>query len=139
MNIVFNYDIVNFRIRNAGKVKTVVNKIIADSSKKQGKINFVFTSDERMLDINKEFLNHDYFTDIITFDYCTDKEVSGEIYIGVPTVRENAGIYGKTFKDEIHRVIFHGALHLCGFDDQTDDDIKKMRSMEEKYLVFLSL
>jgi probable rRNA maturation factor len=139
MNIVFNYDIKSFRIRNAGKVKTVVNTIIADNNKKQGRINFVFTSDERMLDINREFLNHNYFTDIITFDYCTDKEVSGEIYIGVPTVRENAGIYGKTFKDEIHRVIFHGALHLCGFDDQTDDDIKKMRSMEEKYLVFLSL
>jgi len=139
MNIVFNYDIENFRVRDTGKIKTIIRKIIEDSGKEPGEIGFVFTSDERILDINREFLKHNYFTDIITFDYSSGKTVSGEIYIGVPTVKENAGVYGKAFKDEIHRVIFHGVLHLCGYDDQNDADKTEMRSMEEKYLVFLSL
>jgi len=139
MNIVFNYDIKNFRIRNAGKIKSVIKRIIKDSGKEPGTIAFVFTSDEKILEINKEFLKHNYFTDIITFDYSAERTISGEIYIGVPTVKENAGIYGKAFNDEIHRVIFHGVLHLCGYDDQNNDDRTEMRSMEEKYLVFLSL
>jgi len=139
MNIVFNYDIENFRVRDTGKIKAVIRKIIEDCGKQPGEIGYVFTSDERILEINREFLKHNYFTDIITFDYSSGKTVSGEIYIGVPTVKENAGVYGKAFKDEIHRVIFHGVLHLCGYDDQNDADKTEMRSMEEKYLVFLSL
>jgi probable rRNA maturation factor len=139
MNIVFNYDIESFRIRQTGKIKSVIKRIISDKGKRTGSLNFVFTTNEKILGINREFLNHNYYTDIITFDYCTEKVVSGEIYISVPTVKENAIAYCKTFKDEISRVIFHGVLHLCGFDDQNDDDMKEMRSMEEKYLVFLSL
>jgi probable rRNA maturation factor len=139
MDIVFNYDIESFRIRQTGIIKSVIRRIVSDKGKKTGNLNFIFTTDEKMLGINREFLNHNYYTDIITFDYSTEKLVSGEIYISVPTVKENAIAYGKTFRDEISRVIFHGVLHLCGFDDQNDDDMKEMRSMEEKYLVFLSL
>jgi|WetSurMetagenome_2_1015567.scaffolds.fasta_scaffold10836_2 probable rRNA maturation factor len=139
MNIFFNYDESKFRIREPGKVKKTIEKILIDNNRKLGEINFVFTSDEKILAINREFLKHNYFTDIITFNYSIDDIVSGELYISVPTVRENAEIFGNAIKDEINRVVFHGILHLCGYDDQSEDDRMEMRSMEEKYLVFLSL
>jgi probable rRNA maturation factor len=137
MDIIFNYDIKNFRVANSGKIKEVIKKIISDNKKQTGSIGFVFTTDERILEINEEFLRHKYFTDIITFDYSSGKTISGEVYISIPTVKENARIYGKTQKCEIQRVIFHGILHLCGFDDQTEEERSKMRYMEDKYLVFL--
>ena len=139
MSIVFNYDIDGFRVRESRKIKSVIKKIISDTERKEGKIRFIFTSDEKILDINREFLRHNYFTDIITFDYDEGNTVSGEIYISIDTVRENSEIYRKRFNDEIHRVIFHGILHLCGFKDKSEPEQKKMRYMEEKYLVFLSL
>ena len=139
MSIVFNYDIDGFRVRESRKIKSVIKKIISDTERKEGEIRFIFTSDEKILDINREFLKHNYFTDIITFDYDEGNTVSGEIYISIDTVRENSEIYRKRFNDEIHRVIFHGILHLCGFKDKSEPEQKKMRYMEEKYLVFLSL
>lgn len=139
MSIVFNYDIDGFRVRESRKIKSVIKKIISDTERKEGEIRFIFTSDEKILDINREFLKHNYFTDIITFDYDEGNTVSGEIYISIDTVKENSEIYKKRFNDEIHRVIFHGILHLCGFKDKSEPEQKKMRYMEEKYLVFLSL
>ena len=139
MSIVFNYDITGFRVRESRKIKSVIKKIISDTERKEGEIRFIFTSDEKILDINREFLKHNYFTDIITFDYDEGNTVSGEIYISIDTVRENSEIFRKSFNDEIHRVIFHGILHLCGFSDKSEPEQKKMRYMEEKYLVFLSL
>jgi len=139
MSIVFNYDIENFRVRESKKIKSVIKKLLTDENKEEGLIRFIFTSDEKILDINREFLNHNFFTDIITFDYGEGNTVSGEIYISIETVKENSEIYNKSFKDEIHRVIFHGILHLCGYKDKSEPEIKEMRYMEEKYLVFLSL
>ena len=139
MSIVFNYDITGFRVRESRKIKSVIKKIISDTERKEGEIRFIFTSDEKILDINREFLKHNYFTDIITFDYDEGNTVSGEIYISIDTVRENSEIFRKSFNDEIHRVIFHGILHLCGYSDKSEPEQKKMRYMEEKYLVFLSL
>jgi len=137
MNVHFHYDVENFRIRNSGEIKKVIYKIALDCSKKVKSIDYIFTTEENILCINKEFLNHNYFTDIITFDYSDENSVSGEIYISVPTVSENAHIFGKEFKDEISRVIIHGVLHLCGFKDHTEKEQKLMRSMEDKYLSFL--
>ena len=139
MSIVFNYDITGFRVRESRKIKSVIKKIISDTERREGEIRFIFTSDEKILDINREFLKHNYFTDIITFDYDEGNTVSGEIYISIDTVRENSEIFRKSFNDEIHRVIFHGILHLCGYSDKSEPEQKKMRYMEEKYLVFLSL
>ena len=139
MSIVFNYDIENFRVRESKKIKSVIKKLLTDENKEEGLIRFIFTSDEKILDINREFLSHNFFTDIITFDYGEGNTVSGEIYISIETVKENSEIYNKSFKDEIHRVIFHGILHLCGYKDKSEPEIKEMRYMEEKYLVFLSL
>lgn len=97
-------------------------------------VDIVITSDEKVYEINREFLGHDYYTDIITFNYNKGKTLSGEIYISETRVRENARNFGTTFGSEMKRVIFHGFLHLCGYEDRTEGEKKKMREMEEMYL-----
>ena len=86
------------------------------------------------MDVNQQYLQHDYFTDIITFDYCEGDKLSGDLFISVDTVKENAIEYGTEFKDELNRVIVHGVLHLIGYDDHTEEDIMEMRSKENYYL-----
>jgi probable rRNA maturation factor len=101
-----------------------------------GDIDFVFCSDEDLLRINREFLAHDYYTDIISFDYSDNKNkvLHGEIYISVDRVTENASSMKVYFQEELHRVIFHGVLHFCGFRDKSKLDRRKMREMEDKWL-----
>lgn len=99
-----------------------------------GDISIIFCSDNYVLDINQRFLQHDYFTDIITFDYCEGDRLSGDLFISVDSVRENSVEFGTEFKEELNRVIIHGLLHLMGYDDHTDADIKMMRSKENYYL-----
>ncbi len=99
---------------------------------KKVKLNYICCSDEYLLTINKQFLDHDTFTDIITFDLSeTDAELVGEIYISVDRVRENAAKFGVSYLNELHRVIFHGALHLCGYTDKTAADKQEMRRQED--------
>lgn len=110
-------------------------KMVAGSEvRKIGNITIVFCSDNYILDINQRFLSHDYFTDIITFDYCSGNTLSGDLIISIDSVRENALEYGVDFEDELNRVIVHGLLHLIGYDDHTEEDIKTMRSKENYYL-----
>lgn len=110
-------------------------KMVAESEiKRIGDINIIFCSDPYILDVNLKYLQHDYFTDIITFDYCEGKTLSGDLFISIDSVRENSIFYGTEFIDELHRVIVHGVLHLIGYDDHCDDDIKVMRSKENYYL-----
>lgn len=98
-------------------------------------LTFVFCSDEYLLSINKEYLNHDYYTDIITFNLAnTGHPVEGEIYISLDRVKENAQKLNETYKNELHRVIFHGALHLCGYRDKTIEEQSKMRKKEDYYI-----
>ena len=124
--------------------RTLAKEVLRDLFKKERKqlagLTYIFCSDEYLLDINKQFLNHHYYTDIITFDLSEDKrQVTGEIYISIDRVRENAREFKTTFQKELLRVIFHGALHLCGFKDKTDKDQMLMRKAEDKYLhYFLS-
>jgi probable rRNA maturation factor len=100
-----------------------------------GELQYVFCSDAYLLDINRQFLDHDYYTDIITFDLSEPNEpINAEIYISVDRVRENAGEFKTNVAFELHRVIFHGALHLCGYRDKTAAEKKIMREMEDKYL-----
>lgn len=99
-------------------------------------IQYIFCSDEFLLDINRNFLQHDYFTDIITFDLSEKKtDLCGEIYISIPRVKENAKTYGNTFYAELHRVMIHGILHLCGLKDKTAKQEKEMRSAEDEALL----
>ena len=94
----------------------------------------IFCSDEYLLDVNRKYLNHDYYTDIITFDYCEGPVLSGDLFISVDSVRENASFYGTEFADELNRVIVHGLLHLIGYDDHAEADIATMRAKENYYL-----
>ena len=118
--------------------KTLNNRwlrLVAESEiRKIGDISIIFCSDNYILDVNQKYLQHDYFTDIITFDYCEGEKISGDLFISVDSVRENAIEYGTDFKEELNRVIVHGILHLIGYDDHNDDDIRQMRSKENYYL-----
>jgi rRNA maturation RNase YbeY len=134
LRISFHYDIGKFRLRDSRILKKTAGRIVADAGKRGGVIDVIITSDEKVYEINTEFLGHDYYTDIITFDYNEGSVLNGEIYISEPRVRENALKYGTTFGAEMRRVIFHGVLHLCGYDDRTEGEKKKMSEMEEMYL-----
>lgn len=103
--------------------------------RKLGDISVIFCSDPYILDVNKKYLQHDYYTDIITFDYCEGDVLSGDLFISVDSVRENASFYGTDFENELNRVIVHGVLHLIGYDDHTEEDIAVMRSKEDFYLL----
>ena len=104
-----------------------------------GNVSVIFCSDNYILDINQRYLQHDYFTDIITFDYTEGTKISGDLFISVDSVRENSIEYGTEFEDELHRVIVHGILHLIGYDDHSEEDIKVMRAKEDYYLSLLEL
>ncbi len=134
MRINFHYDINKFRLRDSRILKNTAGRIVSDAGKKVGSIDIVITSDEKVYEINTEFLGHDYYTDIITFNYNDRSILNGEIYISEPRVRENAVKYETSFGSEMRRVIFHGILHLCGYDDSTERERKKMSEMEDMYL-----
>ena len=110
--IAFHYQ-TDFRIEESSKYTNWINDCLRHYKCNAGAIDYVFCSDEQILDINQKYLNHDYFTDIITFQYSTAPELSGEIYISVDRVRENADTYGESFERELQRVIIHGILHLA--------------------------
>lgn len=107
-------------------------------AEKEGKIldeiALVFCTDDYLLEINQQHLGHDYYTDIVTFDYCWDNHVSGDLFISLDRVKENADEFDKTFNNELHRVIIHGVLHLCGYKDKSDEDETMMRQKEDEAL-----
>lgn len=110
-------------------------RFVAESEMKTvGDVSIVFCSDNYILDINQRYLQHDFFTDIITFDYCEGDRLSGDLFISVDSVRENASEYGTEFADELNRVIVHGLLHLIGYDDRTEEQTAEMRRKENYYL-----
>ena len=111
-------------------------KMVAEAEGKRiGDISIVFCSDNYLLDINKKYLKHDYFTDIITFDYCEGNTLNGDLFISVDSVRSNAAFYETEFHVELRRVMVHGLLHLMGYDDHTDEDITQMRAKENACLL----
>jgi probable rRNA maturation factor len=133
-DISFHSDYPRFRLKDADQLKTWINKTILSEKKRPGALNFVFCTDEFLLDINRRFLKHDYYTDIITFDYSAYPVVSGDIYISTDRVKENAATEKQTFDDELHRVIIHGVLHLLGQQDKGAVHAKQMRKKEDLYL-----
>ena len=106
-------------------------KSLASTEDKQLKdLSVVFTDDDYLLEVNKQYLNHDYYTDVITFDYSVDNHVSGDIMISLPRVKENAESLKVSYEEELYRVVFHGLLHLCGYKDKSASDEQLMRSTE---------
>ncbi len=115
-------------------LRTWIKAVIGEEKKKTGDISFIFCSDEYLLGINQQYLEHDYYTDIITFDDVSGELISGDIFISVDRVRENAEIYGQSFSDELHRIIIHGVLHLLGYKDKEPDQKEIMTGKEDYYL-----
>jgi rRNA maturation RNase YbeY len=119
--------------------KMQIKTLLEMEGKKIGDLCLIFCSDDFLLDINKKYLGHDYYTDVITFDYTVDNSVSGDIFISVERVDENAREFGVAFEHELSRVIYHGVLHLCGYKDKAEDEERTMREKEDFYLKTLSI
>ena len=111
-----------------------LSKTIQEEGFLLGDITVIFVTDGYLLEMNKKHLNHDYYTDIITFDYCDENIISGDLFISIDRVRENAATFDSPFLQELKRVMIHGVLHLCGHKDKTKEEEENMRSLENKYL-----
>ena len=121
--------------KNKKRETTAWIKQVAQSyGKKVGDIGYMFVDDEKILEVNREYLQHDYYTDIITFDYCEDDELNGDLVISLDTVRTNAELFGKTYEEELYRVIIHGVLHLIGINDKGPGEREIMEAAENKAL-----
>lgn len=125
---------IKFRFTGRRAASYWLKKVALEEGRLIGDINVVFCSDSYILDMNRKYLNHDYFTDIITFDYCVGDILSGDLFISVETVKDNSAFYGVSFEEELFRVIVHGVLHLIGYDDHSEEDKKTMRLKENFYL-----
>lgn len=113
-------------------------KAVASSYEKRvGEIAYIFCSDEKILEVNRQYLKHDYYTDIITFDYCEGNKLSGDIFISLDTVQTNSEQFHSTYNDELHRTIIHGILHLCGINDKGPGEREIMEAAENKALAML--
>jgi len=135
MNISFNF-LAKTSLPKRQQLKSFIKDIFKNEKKKARSLNYIFCSDQYLLEINKTYLGHNYFTDIITFDLTEpgSKTIEGEIYISIDTVKDNAKRFKTTISKELYRVIFHGVLHLCGYDDKTITDKSQMTEKENYYL-----
>ncbi len=133
MRIDFSSQTISFSLKRRSAVRKLILSLIKKEKKKAGKINFIFCSDHFLLELNKKFLRHNTLTDILTFQY-PSKELTGEIYISIPRIRDNSKNLNVAFENELHRVMIHGVLHLCGYKDKKAGEKKKMREKENYYL-----
>ena len=127
----FNYEL-TFQLDNEESYPQWIQDVITSEGKELGEINYIFCDDEYLLNINKQYLDHDYYTDVISFDYTEANLVSGDVFISIDRVKENAADYDVTFDEELKRVIIHGILHYCGYKDKSDADEALMRIKEEE-------
>ncbi len=135
MNIKIFYDNVNFRLKESKKIRILIEKIIRKEGKYSENLLFIFTDNSKILEINREFLNHNWFTDVISFDYSEEKyNIKGEIYISIETVKINANNYKVSLKSEVLRVMVHGTLHLCGYEDSNERLKILMRREEDQWI-----
>lgn len=134
--VLFFEEDINYTLKEKDKISTwIQNAARSEEFEKIGVVNFIFCSDDYLLEINKKHLNHDTYTDIITFDTSSEgKEISADIFISIERVEENAKNFKVSFLNELHRVMIHGILHLCGYDDSTEKEKLEMRKQENYYL-----
>jgi probable rRNA maturation factor len=131
----FYFEKVGFALKEREKLKSFINNLIVKEKKNLINLNYIFCNDNALLEINRTYLNHDFYTDVMTFDLSSArKEILADIYISVDRIGENAKSLKLAFKEELHRVMFHGLLHLCGYNDKTDAQRKRMRKKEDFYL-----
>ena len=115
-----------------------IRKVAALYGKRAGDISYIFCSDEKILEVNKQYLQHDYYTDIITFDYSEGTKISGDLFISLDTVKSNSDMFGTNYVEELHRIIIHGVLHLCGINDKGPGEREIMTAKENEALTLLS-
>lgn len=135
--ISFQNQSISFKLKNKTKLKLWIKTIVDKEKYALGALNYIFCSDDELLEINIKHLNHNTFTDIITFDYTENKKISSDIFISIDRVIENSKKFDTTFENELHRVMIHGVLHLCGYKDKTKSDAELMRKKENAALKFL--
>lgn len=134
--ISFNYE-TEFTLENETLFSDWISRVILSENKKEGDINYVFCDDDYILEINKQYLDHDYYTDIISFDYSVGNELHGDVFVSIDRVKENAADFDATFDEELKRVIIHGILHYCGYKDKSETEEILMRQKEnEKTAMF---
>ena len=132
--ILFHFKI-KYKLKNRRKIKSLIKNIIEEENKIIGDINYIFCTDNYLLDINSKYLSHNTLTDIITFNFCENKKISGDILISLDRIKENSSIFEQSFNKELYRVMIHGVLHLIGYNDKTSKEKEKMREKEDYYLV----
>lgn len=135
--IFFHTHLISFRINERAELRRVLERLFANEKKSPSRVDYIFSTDDYLLELNQAHLGHDYFTDVITFDYTdpkTDDGIIGEVYISVHRIRENAGCYKVSVTVESRRIMIHGALHLCGYKDNTSGARARMTSKEDYYL-----
>lgn len=133
------YNVIDVKMPEISHRETTkwVRAVAASYGKRVGEVAYVFCNDDKILEVNRQYLKHDYFTDIITFDYCEGDMLSGDLFISLDTVRTNAELFNKTYDDELHRVIIHGILHLVGINDKGPGEREIMEEAENKALDLL--
>jgi probable rRNA maturation factor len=129
--ISFNYEL-DFTLDNEQAFQDWLSEVIISENKTEGEINYIFCDDEYLLEINKQYLDHDTLTDIISFDYSIGNDLHGDIFISIERVKENALDFNVSFQEELKRVMVHGVLHYCGYKDKSENDEKLMRQKEEE-------
>jgi probable rRNA maturation factor len=130
------YDETSFRIKSWKKTREAIVKVISGEGKTPGDLNFILTTDKILKTINGEFLKHYYNTDVISFKYGEENLITGEIYISIETVKRNAKNYKVSYTDELQRVLVHGVLHLCGYNDESKEEKMKIRKLEDYWLAY---
>ena len=129
--VIFNYE-TDFQLENESDYEQWIDAVIESEGKEPGEINYIFCDDEYLHNINMQYLNHDTLTDIISFDYCIGDLISGDIFISVERVQDNAKDYEVSFNEELLRVLAHGVLHYCGYKDKTEQEALVMRTKEQE-------
>ena len=136
--ITYNADGVRMPSIRKRETTAWIKAVAAEYGRRVGEVGYMFVSDEKILEVNREYLGHDYYTDIITFDYDEGDRINGDIVISLDTVRSNAELFGKEYQDELHRVIIHGILHLCGINDKGPGEREQMEAAENRALAMLA-
>lgn len=137
MNITYQAEGIDFPKIEKAKLSEWIKNVAQKYDKQVGEISYLFCDDEKILEVNREYLDHDFYTDIITFDYSEDNTISGDILISLQTVESNSQMYRTEYLEELHRVIIHGILHLCGLKDSTLEDETLMRKAEDDALAMM--